>query len=364
MFPLYQEKLKNPKVTKQKKTEILLMNSFYYSAQEMPVLVQLELDTANTDRWANNSDGIWEEFSSNLCKAFLIPTKNIRVENVDQTKGIIHLIVQPPFGKKVVDDLNGTAPDAAARMQAVRKCCEDLNVPVESITLGEFGLKIEDKLMDPRWNKVYGWQVDTTKDIHYWSSPINQGGKPYFCPSGWKRFGIKVAKDNTEFDARWGHWYLAYHGTRGENASKILTSGLKVSTTGCFYQDGTARVYVSPSIEYCAHPRYALPWKQTKKNGEVFWYQLVFQCRVNPASIKFIGPETLIHDQYKATVKVDPNFNNSELEWIIFGKEGEQFITEDIVCYGLMLRVSNVDPATLTPSVWWKRSLYADVYKK
>lgn len=333
-------------------------------AQELPVIVQLELDTTNMNRWVANDDNVQEQFSSNLCKAFLIPTKNIRVDNVDRNKGMIYLIVKPPYGKKVVDSLNGAAPDAAARMQAVRKCCEDMNASVESITLGEFGLKVEDKLMDPRWNKIYGWQQDTEKNIQFWSSPINQGGRPYYCPSGWKRFGIKVAEDDKEFDARWGSWYLAYHGTRGENASKILTSGLKVSTTGCFYNDGEPRVYVSPSIEYCAHPRYAYPWKQAKQNGKVCWYQLVFQCRVNPASIKLTGPETLLHNQYKKTVQIDPNFDNNELEWIIIGKEGEQFITKDIVCYGLMLRVSNTDPETLTPSAWWKNSHYADIYKK
>jgi hypothetical protein len=185
-----------------------------------------------------------------------------------------------------------------------------------------------------------------------------------FSYVGWKRFGIKVAEDANEFDARWGSWHMAYHGTRGENASKILTSGLRVSTNGCFYNDGVPRVYVSPSIEYCAHPRYAFPWKQTKKNGETCWYQLVFQCRVNPASISQIGSETLIPNEHKNTVKIDPNFDNGELEWVILSKEGEQFIKKDIICYGLMMRMSTVDPDTLPGSTWWQHSLYGDSYKK
>jgi hypothetical protein len=185
----------------------------------------------------------------------------------------------------------------------------------------------------------------------------------HFSCIGWKRFGVKVAEDEKDFDARWGDWYIAYHGTRDANASKILTSGLKVSTTGCFYDDGVPRVYVSPSIEYCAHPRYAFPWKRTTKNGETRWYQLVFQCRVNPASVDKVGPETLIADDYKATVTVDPNFSNGELEWIILGKTGDEFIKDNIICYGLLMRVVNVDPATLTPSAWWKKSLYHDIYQ-
>jgi hypothetical protein len=184
----------------------------------------------------------------------------------------------------------------------------------------------------------------------------------YFSYIGWKRFGIKVAEDDKEFDAQWGDWYVAYHGTAGENASKILTSGLKVSTQGCFYSVGVPRVYVSPSIEYCGHPRYARPWKKTKKDGQIRWYQLVFQCRVNPASVDRVGPETLISNEHKKTVKVDPNFDNGELEWIILGQDGGQFIKKDIVCYGLMMRISNVDPKTLTPSSWWKHSLHSDIY--
>lgn len=139
-----------------------------------------------------------------------------------------------------------------------------------------------------------------------------------------------------------------------------------MSTRGCFYNDGEPRVYVSPSIEYCAHPRYAYPWKQTKRNGEVCWYQLVFQCRVNPASVPngSIHPETLIRNEYKKIVQVDPNFSNDVLEWIIAGKAGEEFITKEIICYGLMLRITNVDLQTLTPSHWWKSSIHGDIYKK
>jgi hypothetical protein len=187
---------------------------------------------------------------------------------------------------------------------------------------------------------------------------------PYVLCIGWKRYGVKVAEDEKEFDSKWAGWPVAYHGTRGENASKILTSGLKVSTTGCFYAAGDPRVYVSPSIEYSAHPRYALPWKKTNKNGETLWYQLVFQCRVNPASINLVGPETLIVNEYKQVVTVDPNFQNNELEWVIKGKRGQEFITDDIICYGLMMRASSVDPATLTPSKWWKQSLYSDIHTK
>ncbi|CAF1383711.1 unnamed protein product [Adineta ricciae] len=322
---------------------------------ELGFMFQLEANDAEMDQWVNNTNGIRDVFVRNLCEAFGIPNKKIRFVNVDREKGIVQLRVLPPFGKQVVDGLNGGAVDAHARMQAVRKCCLDINANVESITLGEFGLNIEHRLMDPRWNKAYGWEHGES-GTEFWSTPINRGGRPYFCPSGWKRFGVKVAEDGNEFETKWGNWYMAYHGTQGVNASKILTSGLKVSREGCFFDDGVPRVYVSPSVEYCGHPRYARPWKRTNKGGQPLWYQLVFQCRVNPSSIKKIGPETLIHDQYKATVTIDPNFSNTELEWIIIGEDAEEYIKNNIICYGLMMRVSDVDPSTLSSSKWWKRS--------
>jgi hypothetical protein len=136
------------------------------------------------DRSEANLDRIREEFGAALCRAFLIPDTNIRVENIERDKGIIYLCVLPPYGKNVIDSLNGTASDAVRRMEAVRKCCRDVNAKVESITLGEFGLKFEDRLMDPRWNKTYVWSTSDPNEGQYWANPINQGGRPYHCPSG------------------------------------------------------------------------------------------------------------------------------------------------------------------------------------
>ncbi|CAF1207748.1 unnamed protein product [Adineta steineri] len=257
---------------------------------------------------------------------------------------------------KVKDEASGNIDpyDALAEMEAMHKCCKDIDENVESITLGEFGLEIEGRLMDPRWDKNYVW---SSKDSagEYWENPRNQGGKPYYCPSGWKRFGIKVATDGKEFDAKWGNWNTTYHGTSGEFASSIITSGLKVRMRGCYYAKGIPRVYVSPSIEYSAHPRHAYPWKKTTKNGETIWYQLVFQCRVNPRSIHDIRPETFLDIEYKKKV-IDPNFENNELVWIILGREDQEFTQDNIICYGMMIRTSKTHPKTLKPSKWWEYS--------
>ena len=185
-----------------------------------------------------------------------------------------------------------------------------------------------------------------------------------FCCSGWHRFGVKVAENGQEFDSKWADWHIAYHGTQGQFATSILTSGLKVSTQGCFYEEGIPRVYVSPSIEYSAHPRYAWQWRKADKDGQIMWYQLVFQCRVNPTSVDRVGPETLIHTDVKSKVKVDQNFENGELEWVVIGKNGTEFIKDDIICYGIMMRCSKVDPDQLPASHWWKNAHWSDSYKK
>ncbi len=163
-----------------------------------------------------------------------------------------------------------------------------------------------------------------------------------------------MAENDKEFDALWGNWYIAYHGTRSEYAIDILTSGLRGSTTGRYYYKDIPRVHVSPSIEYCAHERYAKPWTKTEKNGKTHWFQVVLQCRVNPTAIKMFEAETLLAEDHKKTVKIDPNFLNSELEWVILGKEGTYYMNQDIICYGLMMRVSDVDPGQLPTSAWWK----------
>lgn len=142
-----------------------------------------------------------------------------------------------------------------------------------------------------------------------------------------------------------------------------MTTGLRVSTNGCFYEAGVPRVYVSPSIEYSAHPRYAYPWYRTEKDNKLLWFQLVFQCRVNPQSISKIGPETLIDNDKKNSVIVDKNFRNDELEWVIVGQEGSQHLKDDIICYGMMLRTSEIDPDQLPTSAWWKDAHYSDIYK-
>lgn len=151
---------------------------------DVPIILHLDKNDANVDQWIAKDDRSKERFAKNLCEAFGIPTNKIQIERIDTGEGVIHLRVVPPYGKDVIDRMNGHAPDAAARMNAVRKCCEDLHVPVKSLTFGDLGLEIEDKLMDPRWNRVYPWPDEKVSDGVFWKDPIDRGHRPYYCPSG------------------------------------------------------------------------------------------------------------------------------------------------------------------------------------
>ncbi|CAF0829269.1 unnamed protein product [Adineta steineri] len=219
--------------------------------------------------------------------------------------------------------------------------------------------------LNPRWNGSDTYFNNINDKQYFWTTLIDRGGKPYYCPIGWKRLSINVVNDAKEFDRRWGDWPIVYHGTLVENVLNILASGLRVSRSGCFYDDGIPRICLSPSIEYCAHPRFAQPWDEIDKNGRTIWYQLIFQCRVNPNSIGCIASETVLPVQAQSIVRIDPNFNNSELEWIILGENNDvEFLKDDIICYGIMIRASNVNPKYLSSSAWWKYSYGADVYNK
>merc|ERR1712125_4186 len=72
---------------------------------------------------------------------------------------------------------------------------------------------------------------------------------PYFCPAGWVRKSLKVCEDG-DFEQKYGGKVCLYHGTTREVVGSILASGFQRTREGF----SGAGVYMSPSIEYCAHP--------------------------------------------------------------------------------------------------------------
>ena len=119
-------------------------------------------------------------------------------------------------------------------------------------------------------------------------------------------------------------------------------AGMKADNKGS--QVFGSGVYFTPSIIYASHSRYANPIKMST-NAEYFpgkWVQVVLNLRLKPNSFKkhrqTLGCEN---------VKIDLNYNNNELEWLVSLNSGEA-----ILC-GYMFRISDTDPLNLQSSHWW-----------
>lgn len=113
----------------------------------------------------------------------------------------------------------------------------------------------------------------------------SRGGRPYFKPVGWLRFSVRRADFH-----RYKDWCIAYHGTKSEHATRIIAEGLRgpdsISRVAHGQVGGTGRtIYLSPSIEYAAHPVYS----QLVMMGQDHWAQLVLECRVAPGCFREQG---------------------------------------------------------------------------
>ena len=201
-------------------------------------------------------------------------------------------------------------------------------------------------------------QVDTADGFEptYFSTPLNRGGHPYYCPVGWRRYGIDLGMTKEVFDKEFGNWPIVYHGTDPLNVSEILNNGMKPSNMGCFLKEGQRAVYLTPSIEYAGHPRYA----RIMKSKKGYYMQICLQIRIKSSMITQTRPGTL-PGAFAKCDPIDPNYaDNTELEWLIHW-ESEQNISKSdgLIIYGLMLRITKWHPYTLSHNKWWKHWLDA-----
>ncbi|CAE6915792.1 osm1 [Symbiodinium sp. CCMP2592] len=181
--------------------------------------------------------------------------------------------------------------------------------------------KIKSQLLfDPQFTRVYSFNPA------YYGE---RGGHPYFKPCGWRRCSLAIDKFEQYSD-----WCIAYHGTSCWNVASIMLRGLRrpgdegVSVAhGQAYSRSGCSIYVSPSIEYAAHPVYAEFFEIQHDH----WAQLVLECRVRPSSF-IVKPGSLGSNHWPAHLRMDQNFEtNSKLEWLLD-------CPEDVVFTGLMIR--------------------------
>ncbi|CAF1537458.1 unnamed protein product [Adineta steineri] len=217
-----------------------------------------------------------------------------------------------------------------------------------------FGISGFRHAMNPAYNRIYSTNGNDKADgfIPTWfSGSLNRGGEPYYCPIGWRRYAIDVGMTAAQFEQEYGKWPVAYHGTKGALAMSILINGLKASGQGCFLQKKEGAVYLSPSIEYSGHPRYAKILSVKSK-----YVQMVLQVRIDSRLIEK-HPGTLRGAMPYDREKADPHFSNDELEWIIRWKPEENIkALNGILVYGLMFRVTDEHPGRLPQNQWWKKT--------
>lgn len=203
-----------------------------------------------------------------------------------------------------------------------------------------------------RWNKTYtrGYCTDkcTKRNetaLHtYWKGRLVSSPErfPYFVPSTWFRLSLHV--DGTSI-ADWNsHWHTLYHGTRSQNIHKIIENGFRVREC----QHGFPALYLSPSIHYSSHPRYA---RVVVHNG--IFFQFVLEVRVDIRKVLPIKKRETLEAGVKGDI--DSNFpNNEDLEFLLKTSEGKFLKPLDgVVVTGVMVRKTNYDPALLLSSWWW-----------
>ncbi|CAF1494715.1 unnamed protein product [Rotaria magnacalcarata] len=203
-----------------------------------------------------------------------------------------------------------------------------------------------------RWNNSYNRGYCTkscTKhnmtSMHtYWEGQLSSSPErfPYFVPSNWYRLSLHVDFASIPY---WGsNWHTLYHGTHPQNIHKIVENGFLIRQC----QHGFPALYLSPSIIYSSHPRYA---RVVVQNGTFF--QFVLEVRVD---IRKLQPLKKRETLSVGTVgDVDPHFpNNEDLEFLLKAEEGK-FLKphEGVVVTGVMVRKINFDPALLQSSWWW-----------
>jgi len=203
-----------------------------------------------------------------------------------------------------------------------------------------------------RWNKKYNRGYCTkscTKynrtSLHtYWKGRLAPSTErfPYFVPSNWYRLSLQV--DGTSLPD-WGpNWHTLYHGTHPQNIHKIVENGFLVRTC----QHGFPAMYLSPSINYSSHPRYA----RVVVHNDAF-FQFVLEVRVDIRKLQPLKRrETL---SVGTAGDIDSHFpNNEDLEFLLKAEDGKFLKPEQgVVVTGVMVRKTNLDPVSLPSSWWW-----------
>lgn len=163
-----------------------------------------------------------------------------------------------------------------------------------------------------------------------------------------------------------------YHGVDPANINSIVQNGFRPAQ--CQHRGKAA--YLTPSIRYAAHPRYA---RVCKRGG--LYYQFVLQVRVRSDAITHWKDavvakresqlifqqrrgEEAVAGEYIDTEsetmcvgdieKIDDNFSdNNNMEFLYFSEKPYVTPSDGLVVTGIMVRCLSSDPIGAKENTWW-----------
>mmetsp|Transcript_49234 Transcript_49234/g.81831 ORF Transcript_49234/g.81831 Transcript_49234/m.81831 type:complete len:279 (+) Transcript_49234:92-928(+) len=246
-----------------------------------------------------------------------------------------------------------------------------LNDHIEFEGLKKIGVELTREEYDKGHDRSYVLvsHPEANQSMHRtaWSGSLSEKSLiPYYCPAGWRRYAMNV-RTSAYF---WNNSSNMYHGLNPRNVKDIIKNGFKPSKC----QHARPAVYLTPSIRYAAHPRYATILKMGR-----LYYQVVLQVRVlNQAvkhwkeakpgeSVNVVLPGVKSAEEGDTSVatwgetmcvgereKIDSNFDdNQNMEFLYETDEPYVTPTHGLVVTGIMIRCLPCDPIGQPENGWW-----------
>lgn len=165
-----------------------------------------------------------QEFLTTFSPTIGFKMKDFGIKRIQNGSAILEIEIDDKFEggnqklriKAMVDSLNDNLRDELGKMKIFFMYMG----PIKSLDkIQKFRSEIK---LNPKYNYIYSLAHN------FWKGALNdgrdRGGKPYYCPVGWKRWSFYVTD---HFDQRFKGWCICYHGTKFEYGLSILLSGLK-----------------------------------------------------------------------------------------------------------------------------------------
>ena len=120
-----------------------------------------------------------------------------------------------------------------------------------------------------------------------------KAGSEYTIPRGWTSFGIKLDKTFIDSNNVLTTWYTTFYGTSKDKLGEILHNrfipfpGDELLSGKKFVVNlpDQQHIYTSPSINFASLP-HVCGHEQRNINGNTYKFQVVLQCKQNPAGIQ------------------------------------------------------------------------------